>query len=99
MCSCSSEIPMGRRSVTLRDCLVHVEKMDKFEIKHDDGAMQCVIIKWLLMALCSECVNIIDGKLSFPLNHFVVFKDYVEHVFHEKGTILQKVVEKFRHNS
>jgi len=32
---------------------------------------------------CSECVNIIDGKLSFPLNKFVVFKDYVEHVFHD----------------
>jgi len=29
------------------------------------------------------CKYIIDGKLSFPLNKFVVFKDYVEHVFHE----------------
>jgi len=36
-----------------RDCLVHVEKMDKFEIKHDDGAMHCVIIRSLFMALCS----------------------------------------------
>jgi len=45
--------------------------------------MHCVIIISLFMTLCSECVNIIDGKLSFPLNKFVVFKDYVEHEFHE----------------
>jgi len=63
--------------------VVHVERIDKFEIKHDDGAMHCVIIRSLFMALSSECVKIIDGKLSFPLNTFVVFKDYVEHVFHE----------------
>ena len=79
-----SEFPMGRRFVISRDCLVHVEKIiDSFEIKHDDGAMHSVIIRSLFMSLCSECVNIIDGKLSFPLNKFVVFKDYVEHVFHE----------------
>ena len=65
------------------DILAHVETMGRFEIKHDDGAMHCVIIRSLFMALCSECVNIIDGKLSFPLNKCVVFKDYVEHVFHE----------------
>jgi len=29
------------------------------------------------------CKYIIDGKLSFPSNMFVVFKGYVEHVFHE----------------
>jgi len=74
---------MGKISRGSWDVLVDVERKEKFEIKHDDGAMQCVIIRWLLMALCSECVNIIDGKLSFPLNQFVVFKDYVEHVFHE----------------
>ena len=74
---------MGRRTVLSRDCLVRVETVDSFEIKHDDGAMRCVIIISLFMALCSECVNIIDGKLSFPLNTFVVFKDYVEHAFHE----------------
>jgi len=66
-----------------RERMVHVERRDSFEIKDDDGAMHCVIIRWLLMALSSECVNIIDGKLSFPLNKFVVFKDYVEHTFHE----------------
>ena len=26
--------------------------------KHDDGAMHCVILRWLLVALCSEYVNI-----------------------------------------
>jgi len=62
----STEFPMGRRSVWSRDCLVHVEKSDSFEIKHDDGAMHCVIIRSLFMALCSECANIILGKLSFP---------------------------------
>jgi len=36
-----------------RDCLVHVETIDKFEIKHDDGAMHCVITRSLFMALCS----------------------------------------------
>jgi len=45
--------------------------------------MRYVIIRWLLMVLCSECVNVIDGKLSFSLNRFVVFKDYVERMFHE----------------
>ena len=63
--------------------MAHVEREDKCEIKHDDGAMHCVIIRSLLMALCSQCVNIIDGKLSFLLNKFVVFNDYVKHVFHE----------------
>jgi len=38
--------------------MVHVEKKESFEIKHDDGAMHYVIIRWLLMALCSEFVNI-----------------------------------------
>jgi len=74
---------MGRRSVKGKEHMVHVEMEDKFEIKHDDGAMHCVIIRSLFMALCSKCVNIIDGKLSFPLNKFVVFKDDVEHVFRE----------------
>ena len=82
LCSWSTEFPMGRRSVSSREYLVHVET-DKFEIKHDDDAMHCMIIRPLFMALCSECVNIIDGKLSLPLNKFVVFKDYVEHVFHQ----------------
>ena len=41
-----------------RDYLAHVETIDKFEIKHDDGAMHCVIIRPLFMALSSECVNI-----------------------------------------
>jgi len=80
---CLPEFPMGRRSVSGREHMVHVENTDSFEIKHDDGAMHCVIIRCLLMALCSESVNIIDGKLSFPLNQFVVSKDYVEHVFHQ----------------
>ena len=44
---------MGRRSGMARDILVHVETMDKFEIKHDDGAMHCVIIRLLSMALSS----------------------------------------------
>jgi len=38
-----------------RDCLVHVETSNKFEIKHDDGAMHCVIIRWLFMA-CAQNV-------------------------------------------
>jgi len=66
----STEFPMGRRSVKKWEHMVHVERNNKFEIKHDDGAMHCVIVRWLFMALCSECVNIIDGKLSFPLNQF-----------------------------
>jgi len=74
---------MGGRSVLARDCLVHVERNDSFEIKHDDGAMQCVIIRWLLMTLCSEYVNIVDRKLYSPLNQSVEFKDSVEHMFHK----------------
>ena len=58
MCLCSTELPMGKRSVLARNCMVHVEKKESFEIKHDDGAMHYVIIRWLLMALCSEFVNI-----------------------------------------
>ena len=53
-----SECPMGRGSEGVRDCLEHVETKDKFEIKHNDGAMHCVIIRSLFMALSSECVNI-----------------------------------------
>jgi len=65
VCYCSSEFPVGRRSGLGRECLGHVEKKDSFEIKHDDGAMHYVIMRWLLMTVCSECVNIIDGKQSF----------------------------------
>jgi len=45
--------------------------------------MHYVIISWLLMTLCLNDVNIIDGKLSFQLNQFVVLKDYVEHMFYK----------------
>ena len=58
LCLGSTEFPMGRRSREVRDILVHVEAKDSFEIKHDDGAVHCVIIRSLFMALCSECVNI-----------------------------------------
>jgi len=50
-----------------REHVVHVETMEKFEIKHDDGAMHCVIIRSLFMALCSECVNTIDGTTVLPV--------------------------------
>jgi len=44
--------------------------------------MHHVIVRWLLITLCSECIYIIiDGKLSFPLNQIVGLKDYLEHMF------------------
>jgi len=59
---CCTEWPMGKRRILAGDHLVHVETNYSFEIKHDDGAMHYVIIRWLLMALCSKCLNIIDGN-------------------------------------
>jgi len=45
MQSCTTECPMGTKTVFSRDCMVLVEKMDEFAIKHDDGAMHHVIIR------------------------------------------------------
>jgi len=42
---CTTECPMGTKTVFSRDCMVLVEKMDEFAIKHDDGAMHHVIIR------------------------------------------------------